>query len=261
MLIVCLYFIASCSLQKSKSVKEVNEEEICVLINYKQPFNGYNVSAIINTDSEYEKYFSDIVSRDAVLTFKKDRQEISLVNPSFACKNLIDDTVSFIDGMKIDVDYTPFKISADNTFGGNNSPFFMFDVDFDDEEELIICLWGSMGHRNCHAYQAYKLNIGDGVHRLSPMLEEPFCDLNDYTEFDTINKIITVPQGVDIKIGGHKLYGLVNDSLKLIEHLVYDWKHTEGVKYTPCAPNIYHYRITNGKEVLEWIEKCPNDTE
>jgi hypothetical protein len=146
-------------------------------------------------------------------------------------------------------------MSEDNTFVGNQSPFFFFDVDFDGEEELLLCIWEGMGYRGHHAYQAYKLDVGS--HQLSPMREEPFDELNDYTEFDTINKTISIPQGVGVKMGGKKVYGLVDGSFELIERVEYNWEHTQGVKYEPCAPTIYHYKIVNGTEILDRIEKCP----
>jgi hypothetical protein len=97
------------------------------------------------------------------------------------------------------------------------------------------------------------------THQLSPMQEAPFNELNDYTEFDTINKTISILQGVGVKMGGKIVYGLVDGSLELVERVQYDWEHTKGVKYEPCAPTIYHYKIVNGTEILDRIEKCPND--
>ena len=258
LLLLCasLASLASCNFQRDK---EHTEDNIYVHVNYKQKVNGYDVSASIITDSVREEYFADIVTREAILTFIKDNQKLIVQNPCYAAKNFIGNTESFRKGMTIEAEYIPFKMSARNTFSGNQSPFFFFDVDFDDEEELIVCLWEEMGYRGYHAYQAYKLNIGSGSHQLSPMQEAPFNELNDYTEFDTINKTISIPQGVGVKMGGKKVYGLVDGSFALIERVEYDWEHTQGVKYEPCAPTIYHYKIVNGTEILDRIEKCPND--
>lgn len=60
-------------------------------------------------------------------------------------------------------------------------------------------------------------------------------------------------------MGGKKVYGLVNGSFALLERVQYDWTHTEGVEYEPCAPTIYHYEIKDGAEILDRIERCPND--
>ena len=224
-------------------------------INYKQQVNGYDVSVKVFTDSIQEEYFSDIVTREAELTFKKDNQELIVKNPYYGDKSLIVDSLT--NGMTID--YTPFEMSERNTFSGNHSPFFFFDVDFDGEDELLVCLWEGMGYRGYHAYQAYETNVGSGAHQLSPMQEAPFNELNDYTEFDPIHKTISVPQGVGLKMEGKKVYGLVDGSLTQIGRVQYDWEYTKGVKYEPCEPTIYHYKIVNGTETLDRIERCPND--
>ena len=224
-------------------------------VHYSQKVNGYDVSVEILTDSIRDEYFSDIVGREAVLTFRKGKHEMTVVNPCYADKNHTAESLT--NGMTID--YTPFEMSERNTFSGNHSPFFFFDVDFDGEVELLICLWEGMGYRGYHAYQAYETNVGSGTHQLSPMQEAPFYELNDYTEFDPINKTISIPQGVGLKMNGKKVYGLVDGSFTLIERVQYDWEHTKGVKYEPYEPTIYHYKIVNGMEILDRIERCPND--
>ena len=258
LLLLCasLASLASCNFQRDK---EHTEDNIYVHVNYKQKVNGYDVSASIITDSVREEYFADIVTREAVLTFRKDNQKLTVLNPSYALKNFIGDTESFRKGMTIEAEYVPFKMSARNTLAGNQSPFFFFDVDFDGEDELLVCLWEEMGYRGYHAYQAYETNVGSGTHQLTPMQEAPFNKLNDYTEFDRINKTISIPQGVGLKMEGRKVYGLVNGSLTQIGRVQYDWEHTKGVKYEPCEPTIYHYKVIDGKEILDKIERCPND--
>ena len=222
-------------------------------VHYSQKVNGYDVSAKILVDSIRDEYFSDIVGREAVLTFRKGKHEMTVVNPCYADKNHTAESLT--NGMTID--YTPFEMSERNTFSGNHSPFFFFDVDFDGEDELLVCLWEGMGYRGYHAYQAYKMNVS--THQLSPMREEPFDELNDYTEFDTINKTISILQGVGVKMGGKKVYGLVDGSLELIERVEYDWEHTKGVKYETCDPTVHHYKIVDGTEILDRTERCPND--
>ena len=227
----------------------------CISIHYTQKVNGYDVSVKVFTNSIQKERFADIVTRKAELTFKKDGQELIVENSYYGDKSLIVDSLT--NGMTID--YTPFEMSESNTLAGNQSPFFFFDVDFDGENELLVCLWEEMGYRGYHAYQAYETNVGGGTHQLSPMQEAPFNELNDYTEFDPINKTICIPQGVGLKMEGKKVYGLVDGSLTQIGRVQYDWEHTKGVKYEPCEPTIYHYKITNGTEKLDRIERCPND--
>ena len=244
-----LVFLQSCNFQQNQKT------ENHTYVNYKQQVNGYDVSVKILPDSIQEGYFSDIVTRKAELTFKKDSQELVVENPYYGDKNLTAESLT--NGMTID--YTPFEMSESGTFRGNQSPFFFFDVDFDGEDELLVCLWEGMGYRGYHAYQAYETNVGSGNHQLSPMQEAPFNELNDYTKFDPINKTICIPQGVGLKMEGKKVYGLVDGSLTLIGRVHYDWEHTKGVKYEPCEPTIYHYKIVNGSEILDRIERCLND--
>ena len=253
LLCVCLASLASCNFQRDK---EHTEEYIYVQVNYKQKVNDYDVSADIITDSVREEYFADIVTREAILTFRKDNQNLCVVNPSYAVKHIIE---TLEDGITVETDYIPFKMSEHNSFAGNQSPFFFFDIDFDGENELIVCLWEGMGYRGHHTYQAYKLNVGSGSHQLSPMQGAPFNELNDYTEFDPIHKTISVPYGVGLKMEGEKVYGLKDGTFALIERVQYDWEHTKGVKYEPCEPTIYYYKIVNGVEVLDRTERCPND--
>ena len=242
LLYVCLIGLLSCT-------------DSNISIHYKQKVNGYDVSVKILPDSIQEGYFSDIATREAELTFKKDNQELIVKNLYYGDKSLIADSLT--NGMTID--YTLFEMSESGTFRGNQSPFFFLDVDFDGEDELLVCLWEEMGYRGYHAYQAYETNVGGGTHQLSPIQDEPFNELNDYTEFDPINKTICIPQGVGLKMEGKKVYGLADGSLTLIGRVQYDWEHTKGVKYEPCKPTIYHYKIVNGTEILDRIERCPND--
>ena len=90
-------------------------------VHYNQKVYGYDVSAKILVDSMQEEFFSDIVGREAVLTFRKGKHEMTVVNPCYADKNLIE---SSCEKKAIEIDYTPFNMSEDNTFAGNQSPFF-----------------------------------------------------------------------------------------------------------------------------------------
>lgn len=257
-LLICLTTIIACNNQ-NRANKEKRKEEICINIHYKQKVNGYDVSVKIITDSLHEEYFSDIVSRRAILCFKKESQELIIQNPSYADNNLIGNINLMKNGAFVESDYLPFEKGKNNTFNGNKSPFFFFDVDFDGEQELVVCLWEEMGYRGHHAYEAYKINTNNNSCRLSPMRGEPFNELDDYTEFDATKQTISIPYDVGLKIGGLKVYGLIDGTFALIERVQYDWEHTEGVKYELCEPTIYYFKIVNGIEKLDRIERCPND--
>lgn len=229
------------------------EDEICTYIKYKQQVNGYTVSAIYWVDTLYGEFFSH-----GFIHFQNDRQEFVVENPFFSDKTLFQRKHSLKNGMLVETDYIPFKPTNDTLnnelFDASNSPFFFFDIDFDGEQELIVTLFGGMCHHGHNAYEAYKISTIDDHRVLSPMQGEPFDNLNDYTEIDTIQKTIATPYDMGIRFGGKKKYGLVihtafneaTDSLEKrqlmeltdIEH--YDWKHTENMKNNICEPTVYH---------------------
>lgn len=271
--------LLACNQQKHSVVPQgfewVNcskDDEICTYIKYKQPVNNYTVSAICWTDTLYGEYNSH-----GVIHFQNDEQEFIVENPLFPAYNLFQEKQSLKNGTLVETDYIPFKATKDtlnNTFfDSSESPFFFFDIDFDGEKELIVTLFGGMGHHGHNAYKAYKIPTINDRTILSAMQGEPFNNLNDYTEIDTIQKTITTPYDIGIRFGGMKKYGLVTHTffnevthsleerklieLTDIEH--YDWKHTENMKYEICEPTVYHYKKVNGDMKLINIEKCPND--
>lgn len=249
--------------ESSETFKTIDQSY--TYIKYRQKVNGYEVSAIFLNDSIQDGCHPETILGKAILSFRNRKHEIIIVNPSYTDNNLNKSVDSIRHGMTIETDYIPFEMSEDNTFSGNESPFFFFDIDFDSEKELIVCLWEGMPYHGHAAYKAYKTKIGNGSHLLSPMQGAPFNELNDYTKIDTINQTISIPIQVGLKMGGLKVYGLVDSSkihsLELKELIKYDWKHTDGMKYSPCNPNIYYYKVMNGIKELDRIEKCPNDTD
>ena len=251
-----------CFLTLSAYKQQTRENEISdscgqtyTYIKYRQKVNGYDVSVKFLKDFEAEE--SNIITKEAVLSFKKDNEELTIVNPCYSDKNYIANGDSVKDAL---IDYISFKLAENNTFSGNESPFFFFDIDFDGERELIVCLRDGMAYHGHHAYKAYKTKVKNGSYPLSPMQVEPFNALDNYTVFDTINKTISIPLGIGLKMGGWKVYGLTEThSFELKELIKYDWTHTEGIKYEPCDPTVYHYNIIDGVKKLDRIEKCSKD--
>lgn len=240
--------------------KEVDNDHLKqVFITYSQPVNGYKVSVACTINKNHIDDPNTIWG-EGELIFKNEKHELIVKNPSFSDENLYHYKRPLQNMAKIETDYTDYKMDDDGTWGGNRSPFFFFDIDFDGNKELIVCLWGSMGYREHHAYQAYKINMPEGRHILSPMQQEPFNELDDYTVIDSINKKIIIPVGVDLKMGGSKIYGLSGSEIVLEEIEEYKWRHTDGIKYIWCAPTIYYYKMVNGEKTLVKIDRCPNDT-
>lgn len=246
-------------------------------IKYKQQVNGYDVSAICLVDTIYEDYEQFYHSCCAFIHFQNDKHDFIVENPLFSDNSLRQNEQPLKNGILIEAGYIPFK-PFNNTrnnllYSDSECPFFFFDIDFDGKKELIIELREGMGYHGHSAYKAYKIPTTKDCIVFSPMQGEPFDNLNDYTEIDTIGKTITLPYGFGVHFGGRKKYGLVthlffNEStyslekrqvmeLTGIEH--YDWEHTRGMKYETCDPNIYHYKKVNGDMKLVNIEKCAND--
>lgn len=257
------------------------EDAICVYIKYNQQVNGYDVSAICLVDTLYNElystYNSAAIKGHSFIHFQNDKYEFIVENPLFSDNNLSQNKEPLENGMLIETDYMPFKPTNDTQnnmlFNNSESPFFFFDIDFDDEKELIVTLFEGMGYHGHNAYEAYKIPAINNRCVLSPMQGEPFDKLNDYTGIDTIKKTITTPYDFDIHFGGMRKYGLVthtifNEATHLLEKQCfmelteiehYDWQHTEEMKYNVCEPTIYHYKKINGDIKLTNIEKCPND--
>lgn len=256
------------------------EDEICVFVKYKQQVNGYDVSAICIVDTSQNgdlcssAYHPSAVTGHGFIHFQNDEHEFIVENPLFSYNKPSAHRQSLKNGMLVETDYIPFQAAA---FNGSHSPFFFFDIDFDGEKELIVTLLEGMGYHGHDSYKAFKIpeapTTNDGCIILSPMSTEPFSDMNDYTEIDTVGKTITVPYGFGVRLSGIKKYGLVThrvfnentgsieerQSVELIEIEHYNWEYTEGIKYTPCEPTIYHYRKIQGDIELANIERCPDD--
>lgn len=254
------------------------DNNLCVYIKYKQQVNGYDVSVICLIDTVRNTDYNPMaINGHGFIHFQNDRHEFIVENPLFSDNNLSQNKGRLKNEMLIEMDYIPFK-PTNNTqnnmiFNNSESPFFFLDIDFDGKKELIVTLFGGMGHHGHNAYEAYKISAINNRCVLSSMQGEPFDELNDYTGVDTIKKTITTPYDFGIRFGGMKKYGLATHTvfnevtrslekrcfmeLTEIEH--YDWKHTENVKYNVCEPTIYHYKKINGDMQLTNIEKCPND--
>lgn len=275
LLVCCLVFVAckqNTNIKESYATKDSNLDsnieakkyeivDSCDLsytaIKYKQKVNSFDVFVKIPKDSIHDEYKSDIMGRKAILTFSNSKQKLVINADCFADYNLIDYFVHDRYGLIIETNYIAFEMTQNNTLNANQSPFFFFDIDFDDQKELVICQWEGMGYKNHHAYKAYKINLSDGEHSLLPIKGGVFDKLDDYTEFDTVNKTIKVPLGIDMRISGYEIYGLnsSNSSIELKEIEEYDWEHTKGMKYESCEPTIYHYKIINGKKQLIKIDE------
>ena len=190
------------------------ENEITVRIEYDNQISGYDVSAICfvdtlnNTDSPQTQNNRNAIVGRAIIHFKNDSTEFIMENPSFTDSILLANTTPLFDGLTKTVQYAPFVPNKEDNMilQGNNTPFFFYDIDMDGEEELIVTVWEGMCYHGHNSYEIYKLNQDTNHLILAPLQQPPFNQINDYTEFDFMNRAIT-PHEIDaMKIQGDSTY-------------------------------------------------------
>lgn len=259
-------------------------KSITVFIKYKQKVNGYDVSAIclVNTlynGKGYGRNNPNAIWGKGYLHFKGAERDFTIENQSFTDEILFNNNQPLKNGMIVEVDYTPFEIcdSTDMTFNCTQSPFFFFDIDFDEEQELIVNLFEGMGYHGHNAFEIYKTNAPNiNEHDiLSPMKDTPFDRLHDYVSIDTVNKVITIPFDIGgARYGGIQKYGLINHQvfdyntntikdikrLELIGIEKYDWENADKTirdSFNCYKPIIYYYKPNKGEWKLVDIENKP----
>ncbi len=110
----------------------------------------------------------------------------------FLSRNIMDIFCNSFKGFGKDDAYV-FKYHDEEVCSENplllEADFQFADVDFDGEEELVICNHGG-GPRGCNSYDAYELTTNDLV--LKEPYNKPACwfAITEDTRFDTINKCV-----------------------------------------------------------------------
>lgn len=168
--------------------KEYKEQKKHIYIRYKQPVEGYTVTALCTMD-ELDIIFSENngIHGKALLRFENDSTHFYIYNSSFS------DSILYY-GMKkeikdkevIYIDYRP--ISA-NDICYCSTPFFFQDVNFDGRKELLINKWQTRpkGHSS---FDVYDLQSNP-----KKLTEPPFDKYDHMTRVDSINKTITLYEG------------------------------------------------------------------
>ena len=104
--------------------------------------------------------------------------------------------------------------------------FQFADVDFDEEDELVICNHGG-GQRGCNSFDLYDITA-DGLVLKESQNEVTWLPFDEYTKFDTINKSIIWHASESAFESGEYVYQAgENGDLKLIRHInyIYDTKN------------------------------------
>lgn len=181
-------YLTPYSQMDSAFFKEYQEQKKHIYIRYKQPVEGYTVTALCTMD-ELDIIFSENngIHGKALLRFENDSTHFYIYNSSFS------DSILYY-GMKkeikdkevIYIDYRP--ISA-NDICYCFTPFFFQDVNFDGRKELLINKWQTRpkGHSS---FDVYDLQSDP-----KKLTEPPFDKYDHMTRVDSINKTITLYEG------------------------------------------------------------------
>lgn len=163
--------------------KEYREQKKHIYIRYKQPVEGYTVTALCTMDG-LDIIFSENngISGKALLRFENDSTHFYVYNSSFS------DSILYY-GMEREVKdkeviYIDYRPISDSDVCHCSTPFFFQDVNFDGKKELLINKWQTRpkGHSS---FDVYVLQPD-----LKKLAEPPFDKYDHMTEIDTVNKTI-----------------------------------------------------------------------
>lgn len=178
-------------------VELADSSKINVFIKYSETVEDYKVTAICLVDtSDYAQHNRNAVYGKGYLHFENEEKEFIIEVDSYTDINLIKNKKPLYDGCLIETPYiqNAFEITNGKFRLESDSPFFFFDIDFDNEKELIVTLWHSMGFKEHNAYEIYDIiETSNPYNRLISVKNYLIPQLNDFTEIDTLNKRISIP--------------------------------------------------------------------
>ena len=216
--ILLIIVLASCSKSNSLSYETPTEYDkthsVKVNLQYYLPIDGYTVTVTCfvdttsNTDSPQSQGNKTAILGRGYIHFKNNENEFVVENPCFTESSLLANELALYNDMNLNIKYKPFIPNTDNRMilQGNDTPFFFYDIDMDGEKELVVTIFEGMEYHGHNSYEIYKINQSDSNNILSPIADAPFNEINDYTEFDFMNKAIT-PHEIDaMKIQGDSTY-------------------------------------------------------
>ena len=181
-------YLTPYSQMDSAFFKEYQEQKKHIYIRYKQPVEGYTVTALCTMD-ELDILFSENngIHGKALLRFENDSTHFYIYNSSFS------DSILYY-GMKKEIKdkeviYIDYRPISDNDICYCSTPFFFHDVNFDGRKELLINKWQTRpkGHSS---FEVYDLQSNP-----KKLTEPPFDKYDHMTRVDSINKTITLYEG------------------------------------------------------------------
>lgn len=229
-------------------IELADSSKINVFIKYSETVEDYRVTAICLVDtSTYDQRNKNAVYGKGYLHFENEKQEFIIEVDSYTDINLIKNQKTLNNGCLIETPYikNAFEITNGKFRLESASPFFFFDIDFDNEKELIVTLWNGMGFKGHNAYEVYDIiETCNPYNRLIPVKNYLIPQLDDFTEIDTLNKQISIPfdfyscpgnpylygQELIYEIKPYAVHDMLSDEIKYVnnlvlkEHIKYEWE-------------------------------------
>ena len=132
-----------------------------VLIKYKSPVNGYNVVV--------EWLGADIIDEylafgDVLIHFKKnDGTGFTVHNIAYWDEGLNVSDIETKTSKTIELEYIP----KNDKYLATRSPFYFADMDFDDQDELVVVGWKG-GRQYAHIYDVYEISDTSAHQKTTP---------------------------------------------------------------------------------------------
>ena len=238
-----------------------------IRIKYKRPINGYNVIV--------EWLGADIIDDklaygNVLIHFKKnDAKGFTVHNPSYWDKGLNISDIKVRRNNTIELDYIP----KNDKHLATESPFYFADMDFDEQDELVVVGWKA-GRHYAHTYDVY--DISD--YYADKKTEPPFDNIElGITKFD-LNKKQIIHCYENLFKAEHYVYEKVktpspesaissDDKFILQEVIEKDFISNQDSsilvkqshEYVAALPMIYieYKQLINGYKVdLLWLPDC-----
>jgi hypothetical protein len=132
-----------------------------VLIKYKSPVNGYNVVVEWLGAEIIDEY---LAFGDVLIHFKKnDGTGFTVHNIAYWDEGLKVSDIEPMCNKTIELEYIP----KNDKYLATRSPFFFADMDFDEQDELVIVGWKG-GRQYAHLYDVYEISDSSAHKKTTP---------------------------------------------------------------------------------------------
>jgi TPR repeat protein len=251
------------------------DDTIIVSVEYTNIINGMRVGVVWKPVDSY----SDSIVGEATIKFAnvKGGASFSIVNPSFGLRR---DTLEKLKPIWEEYEDGSFKLKLDrdsilleykspefedeiDVLGqlyDFDIPFFFYDLDFDNNKELIIVLHGA-GQRGMDIYKVYALKDGKLVDKQEQITDdEPYLELDGLSTISTRNKTINIHGSGGACNNFDKTYrfkpsGNRNEKGK---YILEEYSLRESADDRSC--NAFAYRVDKNRKLTLISKHIPSST-